>query len=114
MSEDLSQQKKMLKILTNNTKDAIMITEEDEEKTISDLILELAEEKRSAGQGSDAQQLLGLLKDSNMFYKNRMIRPQVKIGDLNFKSEVEGNDNINFVDIVFQKEHTGGKIRFQK
>lgn len=89
--------------------DYIIVDENDEEKSIGDLILDIAEEKQANGNNLDATKLRGMLETNRMYFKNREINPNLKVKDLNFDVTIYNDEGVNSASITLQEQHTGGK-----
>lgn len=114
MPENTANRKTILEISALDDRDPVLITEEDKDKTLSTVIMELAEEKQQSGDGLSAQQLRGLLEDNRMFYKNQAVNPNLKIEDLNFESTIYGDETVDFALIELEEPHTGGLPKHEK
>lgn len=108
----MTQQKKILMIdsgLTDNP-DFYVISPDDEEKTLTALILEIAERKETEGQegGIEANRLRNQLQNHRMYSKGREIPANIPISQLNFEMQFHNDEGVQVAEINLQRQQTGG------
>lgn len=107
------QQKKILKLDhgLGARPDYYSVGSEDEDKSIRDIVLEIAEEweaKRNDAGRMEATRLRGLLQSHNIYLQGREVSPDTKIADLNYDVEVIDNESAQVANINLQRQQTGG------
>jgi len=103
-------QKKMLLIGNPLSSDPLVasIEEGDEEKTVSQLLFELAENIERSN-AIEARQLMNLARTHNFYINGIRIPKETKISDLNFELQVTNSgDNVLTCDLQLQDQHSGG------
>lgn len=91
--------------------DYYIVGEEDSDKTIRDIILEVAEEmetRQDDASRMEATRLRGLLQTHNIYIKGNEISPEARIGDLNWDVEMVEDENAFVASINLQRQQTGG------
>ena len=105
-------QKKMIMIDSglSSEPDFYVLSPEDDSKTLSELILEIAERKEAESEDGamEATQMRGLIQSHRMYSKGREIPASTRIQNLNFDMQLINEENVQIAEINLQRQHTGG------
>ena len=115
MAEEEQEQAPTKRMIAVNTgmhthPDYLSLDEDDNEKTISDIVMEIAEQLEQIDPelgSARALQMRGLL-EQGAFIGGQRVSPETRIGELNFGVKFLNGERVNLVTVSLQGQQTGG------